>query len=245
MITDYACYSNAGDREHNEDSIGAFSRDGCQAFVLADGLGGHGCGDLASKTVVETVGETIKSDYTSDEDFLSIALDRAQDKILSAQKSSAAASKMKTTAVLLYLHDQYVSSAYIGDSRLYYIRNNSIVRRTFDHSVPQMLAAAGEIKEKDIRHHEDRNRLLRALGTGWDEPRYKLDTIRQPIDCQDAFLLCSDGFWEWITEKEMEKSLKRGKSANETLNDMVKKVLKAGKGKNMDNFSAILIQFRG
>lgn len=245
MITDYACYSNAGDREYNEDGVGVFSNDGRQAFILADGLGGHGCGDLASKTVVDTVAETLKSICSSDEDFLNIALTNAQENILSAQKLSSAASKMKTTAVLLYLHDQCVSTAYIGDSRLYYIRNNSIVRRTFDHSVPQMLVAAGEIKEKDIRHHEDRNRLLRALGTKWVEPRYKLDAIRQPIDCQDAFLLCSDGFWEWITEKEMEKSLKRGKDANETLNDMVKKVIKAGKGKNMDNFSAILIQFRG
>lgn len=245
MITDYACFSNRGDREHNEDSIGVFSRDDRQAFILADGLGGHGCGDLASKTVVDTVEEILNSQYTSDKEFLNTVLTNAQEKILTAQKQSAAANKMKTTAVLLYLHDQCVSSAYIGDSRLYYIRNHSIVRRTFDHSVPQMLFAAGEIKEKDIRHHEDRNRLLRALGTEWDEPRYQLDTVGQSVDSQDAFLLCSDGFWEWITEKEMEKSLKKGQSSQEALNDMVKKVLKAGKGKNMDNFSAILIQFRG
>lgn len=245
MITDYACFSNKGDREHNEDSIGVFSCNDRQAFILADGLGGHGCGDLASKTVVDTVEEMLYSNYTSDEEFLNITMSNAQEKLLALQKLNVAANKMKTTAVLLYLHDQCVSSAYIGDSRLYYIRHHSIVRRTFDHSVPQMLFATGEIKEKDIRHHEDRNRLLRALGTECDEPRYQLDTIRQSIDRQDAFLLCSDGFWEWITEKEMEKSLRKELSAQDTLNDMVKKVQKAGKGKNMDNYSAIFIRFWG
>lgn len=63
---------------------------------------------------------------------------------------------------------------HVGDSRLYYFKNGKIVKRTLDHSVPQMLVARGEIDEKEIRHHPDRNRLVRVMGMEWDEPKYQV-----------------------------------------------------------------------
>lgn len=107
-----------------------------------------------------------------------------------------------------------------------------------------MLALAGEIREKDIRHHEDRNRLLRAMGNEWDDssPKYEIDDTLD-IEKGMSFLLCSDGFWEWITEKEMEKCFCKGDSSREALDMMVERVKKSGKNKNMDNYSAILIRF--
>ena len=141
---------------------------------------------------------------------------------------------------MLAVNEQMVRWGYIGDSRLYYFRKNRIVTRTLDHSVPQMLVNAGKLKEKHIRHHEDRNKLLRVLGTRYDSVKYVIESAVQREEKQ-AFLLCSDGFWECIEEKQMTKFLKKSHSAQEWLDLMTEEVLKNGRGTNMDNYSAVAI----
>ena len=112
--------------------------------------------------------------------------------------------------------------------------------RTLDHSVPQMLVKSGEIKESEIRNHPDRNRLLRALGLETDRQLYELQEPYPLRKCQ-AFLLCSDGFWELIEEEKMCSFLKKAESADEWLRLMNEEVQKNGAGKNMDNNSAIAV----
>ena len=72
---------------------------------------------------------------------------------------------MKTTVVVLHIKNKNARWAHVGDSRLYFFKNKKLIERTLDHSVPQNLVVCKEIKEKDIRYHADRNRLLRVLGT--------------------------------------------------------------------------------
>ena len=147
---------------------------------------------------------------------------------------------MKTTLVVLLTDGNRMQWAHIGDSRLYYFKGGKLKQRTLDHSVPQMLVAAGEIREEEIRFHPDRNRLLRVMGTEWDSPRYK---VEDPVACsgKDALLLCTDGFWEWIVEKEMRAALKRSKSPAEWLERMEREIRKNGAGKGMDNYSAVAV----
>ena len=147
---------------------------------------------------------------------------------------------MKTTAVVLQIRENDIQWAHVGDSRLYVFHKNKYKDRTRDHSVPQMLVNAGEIKEKDIRNHPDRNRLLRVMGIEWDKPKYVLSDSIEKKDGL-AFLLCSDGFWELIEEKQMEKCLKKSKSAKQWLESMKEIVLKQGIGTDMDNFTAITV----
>ena len=125
-------------------------------------------------------------------------------------------------------------------TRTYYFKKNKIVSYTKDHSVPQMMVAMGEIKEKDIRHHEDRNRLLRVMGTKWNKPQY---TIETPIKTEkkQAFLMCTDGFWEFIEEKDMTKMLKKAKTPQEWLDTMAEHVKKNGVGCDMDNYTALAV----
>ena len=109
-----------------------------------------------------------------------------------------------------------------------------------DHSVPQMLFNTGTIREKQIRHHEDRNRLTRVLGS--DEENSKpFITIQEPRNEDAAFLLCSDGFWENIEEEQMEACLQKSANPHEWLERMEKIVVKNGRGTNMDNYSAIVV----
>ena len=162
---------------------------------------------------------------------------------MAEQKRLGAARKMKTTATALVTDGSSAYIGHIGDSRVYVFLRGKVKSRTLDHSIPQMLVLTREIKESDIRNHPDRNILLRVLGVEWSEPMYELkDPI--PLKKNQAFLLCSDGFWELIEEKTMCELLKKSSSVSQWLERMTEVVKKNGTGKNMDNNSAIAVLCR-
>lgn len=235
----YGILSRAGGREYNEDSVQMCEMDGNYVFALADGLGGHAGGADASASVTGQAVEVFKK--TGDrKDYLDLAFQCAQGGLMQQKESAGSNKEMKSTMVLLQIRKDSAAWAHIGDSRLYYFEKNEIVSRTMDHSVPQMLANSGQIKESEIRNHVDRNRVLRTMGAVWEDNAYEL---AEPVSLKgdQAFLLCSDGFWELITEKEMEKTFRQSKSVAQWLRKMEKIVLKNGKDRNMDNYSAIAV----
>lgn len=235
----YAVYSDIGSREINEDSVGVCQNGDKYCFVLCDGLGGHGMGDIASSLAVD-VFKSRFSEVTDAADFLGQTFCAAQDIITAEQKARNAGRKMKTTGVAVVTDGSDAYIGYVGDSRGYVFRRNKVRTRTLDHSIPQMLALSGEIKESEIRHHPDRNILLRVIGIDWEEPMYAL-LPRIPLSKCQAFLLCSDGFWELIEEKTMCELLKKAGSVEEWLDSMVRVVRENGAGTDMDNNSAVAV----
>lgn len=235
----FEMFTNTGKREVNEDSISMTEKDGMYCFSLADGLGGHGKGEIASQMVVDSICKKFHSDGDSEE-FLRESYSEAQKQLAHLKRQMHEKTSMMTTAVTLVVNNEEAKWAHIGDSRLYMFYRNKIVQRTIDHSVPQLLVLTGNIKEKQIRNHPDRNKLTKAFGS-----------TKQLIDCTESnqiplnkcqgFLLCSDGFWELIYEKEMCRALKRSKSASEWMQKMINIVAKRGINRDMDNFSAITI----
>lgn len=227
-----------GGRPVNEDFLDVLIEPEKKAFLLCDGLGGHGNGDVASRLVVGQMKKLLEKDKTLESSIL-----MAQEALLEKQREMDAAGSMKTTMTSLLLMGGQGTIAHVGDSRVYYFEKGKYKLRTHDHSVPQMLADRGEIKEKDIRHHEDRSRLIRVMGTEWNEPKFE---VMKPISLTagSSFLLCSDGFWELIDEKMMCKTLKKAKTPEEWLKSMEQIVLENGKGTNMDNYSAIAVFVR-
>lgn len=237
----YYQLTKQGERDHNEDFIGMATRDNRVIFILADGLGGHGKGEVASKTVVESVKEYYE--HAEELPELSHCIEYAQSKLMEKQVKERATYGMKTTLVVVEIDGGKARFAHVGDSRAYLFNRGREIEHTLDHSVPQMLVVSGKIKERDIRFHDDRNRLLRVMGIKWDRPMYEVGEWFE-ISNRDSFLLCSDGFWEWIDEKHMEKCYKRTSSPEEWLNLMEKEICDSGKGKDMDNYSAIVVDFR-
>ena len=235
----YHLLSNIGDRGNNEDNVGMYQRDEAYCFVLADGLGGHGKGEVASQLAVEAAVKIFAVKGAGTES-LEASFQDAQKEILTKQQEDITARDMKTTLVILHVGADRIWWGHIGDSRLYLFQNGKLAQRTLDHSVPQMLVAAGQIKEKQIRNHPDRNRLLRVMGVDWDQPKYQLEEpkLRQG---KQAFLLCTDGFWELIDEKKMQHCLKKAKSPEQWVELMEAIVKKNGQGKNMDNYSAVAV----
>lgn len=238
MVT-FSMLSKIGKRENNEDSIGMYQDENRYCFILADGLGGHGKGEVASRLAVDSAVERFVL-QDKKENFIDEAFACAQNVIIKKQGEDHLCMDMKTTLVILDIEENSVQWGHIGDSRLYFFKNKKLVQRTLDHSVPQMLASVGEIREKDIRHHPDRNRLLRVLGMEIDEQKHE-KSAKKLREKGEAFLLCSDGFWELIEEKKMESCLKRAKTPEEWLSRMEEIVLKNGRNTNMDNYSAIVV----
>lgn len=239
MTFTYAVFTDKGDRKVNEDSVGAVSDGSKCCFILCDGLGGHGMGDEASQLVVDV----FKNQFNKSDDcgsFLTQSFLAAQDILLAQQGLKNARKKMKTTAVCVLADDKNAYIGHIGDSRLYAFSGNEVSFRTLDHSVPQMMVMSKEIKEEEIRNHPDRSMLLKVLGTEWSTSQFEL---RKPVPLKkiQAFLLCSDGFWELIEEKTMCELLEKAGSAEEWLRNMLRVVKKNGQGRNMDNYSAIAV----
>lgn len=240
MVT-FSLVSMIGNRDINEDSVGMFEKDGKYCFVLCDGLGGHGKGEIASELVCKDICEKFSTTEKSKPDFVVEAFVDSQKRLLELQNLNKSKLEMKTTAVVLLIDKLSAVWGHIGDSRLYMFRKNGKVKlRTMDHSVPQMLVMAKDIKEKEMRHHPDRNKLLSVLGNECVELKYCVSDETSLIKAR-AFLLCSDGFWENITEKEMSILLKKSKTVKEWIEQMEKRVLKNAEGTNLDNYSAICI----
>lgn len=241
MLT-YKTITDKGDRDINEDSIKCARNGDVYCFVLADGLGGHGKGDEASSVVCGDIIDSFMNYEGEAKEFIGPAIEKAQSALMKEQEKQGAKYQMKTTLVVLVIDKNNAYWGHVGDSRLYYFRKGRFKLRTVDHSVPQMLVLAKSIKEKEIRHHPDRNKLLRVLGITWERPMYEFDSVELKNNGSQSFLLCTDGFWELVEEKDMQNFLRKSETADGWLSAMTQRVIENGKDENMDNYSAIAVK---
>lgn len=236
----YATVSCEGSREMNEDFVTVRVEGENLLLVAADGLGGHSKGEVASCLVATTISEEMDLGADNTEESLKKAMKTAQEKLLEEQIKEQEQNGMKTTAVAAAVVNGKVYMGHVGDSRGYVFFKNGKIRRTTDHSIPQLLALSGEIKEKDIRNHPQRSSLVRVFGVAWEREEYEFQSV---LDMEEvkAILLCSDGFWELIHETRMKACMIGAKTAEQWLERMKKIVEKHGKGKQMDNYSAVAV----
>ena len=233
-------YTSIGGRDVNEDTctiLNKMKNDYC--FIVADGLGGHGGGAQASQTAVTSISTSYLNDNLQQPDGFNIWFQKANQEVVRLQSLSC---EMKTTLVTLNIKDDFAMWAHVGDSRLYHFVENKIKEQTFDHSVSQMAVLRGEIKQEEIREHVDRNRLLRALGRN-DEIKIEVSEKTNLIGEKHAFLLCTDGFWEYVYEKEMEEALVSSTSAENWINIMKEYVKKRSKEGNDNNTAVAVIYY--
>ena len=229
-----ASYSDIGGRQRNEDhykqTLGG-TKGIC--MVLADGLGGHGNGELASEMACKTICNNWKG--LSDRYELIALVQEAQKQVLSLHNRYCS---MKTTVVVLTSDQEQVAWAHVGDSRLYHFHNKKLVFQTKDHSASQIAVMLGDITPDQIRFHEDRSTVYRALGQEGD---IKVEACEEGLKPgHHAFLLCSDGFWEYVLESEMEEDLKNSANPEEWLNKMRERLKQRVPADNDNNTAAVL-----
>jgi PPM family protein phosphatase len=233
-----AAVSQAGGREYNEDACCREEHPFLGCWLVADGLGGHRGGETASRATVDATREQCLTAAAFTEDLPETCLRRAEAAVVAIQAANAELRSMRTTAVILTTDYRVARWAHVGDSRLYHFRCNRVVAQTLDHSLPQVLVKAGELRADEIRLHEDRNRLLRVIGAGDLRPTVSSVVMLEP---GDAFLLCSDGFWEYVLEAEMEMDVSSTNTPAEWLNAMELRLARRAPS-NHDNYTAVAVR---
>lgn len=238
MKLDQCVYTNAGGRSYNEDSVGNAEVDGYAIYVVCDGLGGHAFGKVASQAAVDVIIKCWNNDMLSErKGWLQSVVKRANNKILELQQEKNAI--MKSTVVALVIDDRYAVWANSGDSRLYYIHKGELFSVTEDHSVAYKKFKAGEITKEAIATDEDQSSLLRTLG---NEDRYEpaVYEIDDPLEKGDAFMLCSDGAWEYLADYEVLVDYHKAMDASHWMELMLTRIISRVDGKS-DNLSMITV----
>jgi serine/threonine protein phosphatase PrpC len=233
--------SKPGSRSTNEDAFGVWSNAHACFCVMSDGAGGHSGGGVASKLAVKEVLEWFYRTPDPAAEALAAALKTANDAIVDAQRGCSEVSDMRAT-VLVVAFDTVRSMArwaHIGDTRLYCFRRQRIVAQTRDHSVVQSMVDAGYLEPENLRTAPRRNALLAALGDAETfEP--SVESRQFPVRDGDVFLLCTDGFWEYLDESQMESALQMADSPEAWLRQLERQVLERGRA-NQDNYSALVV----
>jgi serine/threonine protein phosphatase PrpC len=200
--------SRVGARKYNQDRIGHWATPGAALMVVADGMGGHANGEIAAQITVDLLGRAFlqeaKPKLAEPARFLPRLVAAAHAAILLDAQQKKMREAPRTVVVACVVQDGYAHWAHTGDCRLYLFRNGRIHTRTRDHSVVQQLVDEGRIREEAIASHPDRNRLLQCLG-GIQAPR--IDTAAERLAMNDILLLCSDGLWGPLTQRQLLHSL--------------------------------------
>jgi serine/threonine protein phosphatase PrpC len=234
-----AVVSAAGGRAYNQDCARHAERADLHCWALADGLGGHGGGELAADLAVTSLLAQFESHAECSPAALRTYVAAASAAVVKGQQENPSQAAMRTTLVVLLADPAGALWAHVGDSRLYYLRAGRIARQTRDHSVPQAMVEAGKISAGEVRFHEDRNRLLRSVGGPGDAGGTFEDQC-QELAPGDAFLMATDGFWEYVKELEMEVELAKAVTPDQWLEGMAAR-LRARAPEDNDNYSAIAV----
>jgi serine/threonine protein phosphatase PrpC len=230
----YACRTHTGQqREHNEDAVAILP--GIGAAILADGMGGHNAGEVASQIAVDLIATILQQTAGVPADArLETALQAAHAGIRDKASSSLRFQGMGTTAVVTFLEKNRLSYAHVGDSRLYRWRKGRLEQLTRDHSLQQEFIDKG-YSPAEAAEKVGRNILTRALGLDGD---LIVDVGSTETQDKDRYLLCSDGLYEMASDDEIATWLARGFDAETTCEALIDLANTHG---GRDNISVTLI----
>ncbi len=228
MKIEVASLSHIGQvRQRNEDALGhvhpaekATRDEKGSLFIVADGMGGHRGGEIASKLAVDAI---ISKFYDSKEievvRALHQAFEQANAVIIEKSHEDVTLFGMGTTCTAMVIRNNDVYLAHVGDSRAYVLRENELTQLTEDHSLVGEMVRSGIISDEDARHHPRRNVITRSLGT---HERTPADIPATPFKLADGdvFLLCSDGLTSLLSQDEVRETMK-SKSPREACDALV------------------------
>ncbi len=236
-----SCSDKGYVRAENEDNMGQARHDWGQIFVVADGMGGHKAGRLASELTVEGLLKRLEESLPAKP--VAEAIEQAFQETNRVVHEKACCGDPETkglgsTAVMLIVMGQRVVVAHVGDSRAYLYRGGTLHRLTKDHSLVQRMMDAGMLSPSEARNHPDANVIYRAIG---DKPTVEVD-IQADLSAEegDGFLLCSDGLCGYVDDESIEAALGAAGSAQEKAERLVRLGLDAG---GLDNISVQFLQY--
>jgi serine/threonine protein phosphatase PrpC len=219
-------------RKNNEDAY--LHRPDLGLWVVADGMGGHAAGDVASQTVVECLTQMPVNGN------LSAMVDTVEDRLLEANRRLLALAvnqhqrTIGSTAVALLARGKYAACLWAGDSRAYRVRGKRVERMTQDHAMVEDLVSSGLMSRDEAVSHPQANRITRAIGA---MPGLFVDVEIFALESDDIFVLCSDGLYKELTDAEIGKTLNGNEQSVDALINL------ALERRARDNVTAIAVRF--
>ena len=233
--------SRKGKRKANQDRTGyAYTRD-TLLTVVADGMGGHLHGEVASQITVQYLTEAFQRDAKTKlpdpSGFLQKSITDAHFALADYAKARGLSESPRTTCVACVVQDSIAHWAHVGDSRLYHVRGGQVQAQTRDHSRVQILVDRGRIREEAVAVHPDRNKIFNCIGAA-TPPEVELSK-RMRLQQGDTLILCTDGLWGPLTRKLITAAVLRSdimKAMPELLD-----LAEARAGKDSDNLSVVAV----
>lgn len=214
----------------NEDTIGWSEVEGL--WFVADGMGGHASGDVASRIVKETLlGEALKLP-------LQAALGKAHEAVSATASRNASHAGMGSTAVAVRIAGRSADIAWVGDSRAYLWRAGALRQLTRDHSLMELLRERGDLTEAQLRGHPNRNLVTQTLGLGAP----KASSVSEPLRRGDWLLLCSDGLNDELEDEQIAEALRAHAAPDAAADALISAALASG---GRDNVSAVVVEYDG
>lgn len=220
-------------REHNEDSLTVLP----PLFAVADGMGGHEAGEIASEITINTLNDLAPE--SADAEALARAVVAANLNVIKAPSQGIGREGMGTTLTAAILEKERLIIAQVGDSRAYLLHNGSLQQITRDHSLMADMIEAGQLTEAEARVHPNRSVITRAIGS---DPHMQPDLYELNVETGDRLLLCSDGVCGMIEDSEIASIMRQAPSAQACADQLVEAALQAG---GFDNATAVVVDVEG
>lgn len=212
-------------------------------YVVADGMGGHNAGDVASLNAVKIVGEYFTAGRISDmkgerekikENMINAVIE-AHKEIARMSQTKAEYFDMGCTIALAFIHDHVLHTCHVGDSRVYILDQSGITQITNDHSHVWELVRAGQMSREEARHSPLKNQVTQAIGAHFPvAPEYN----EHPLNKHDKILICSDGLWDMLSDEEIHAIVITGSTPEATCKKLIEKANKAG---GDDNITVVIL----
>ena len=226
--TDVGCV-----RDHNEDSLVVAP----PLFAVADGMGGHAAGEVASEIAVNVLAELAPKDL--DGAALEHAVEEANHEIIRAARDGRGREGMGTTLTACMLENERLIIAQVGDSRAYLLHHGKLQQLTRDHSLMADMIEAGQLTPEEARHHPQRSVITRALGS---DPNTRPDMYEINVETGDRLLVCSDGLSSMIEDEQIEAVMRRVPDPQRCASQLVNEAIAAG---GHDNVTVIVSNVTG
>jgi protein phosphatase len=226
-------------REHNEDTFRIDSERGL--FVVADGMGGHACGEVASALAVETVFKSLleckdgKAVTCNNQEALQTAIELANHTIYQDAHIHPERNGMGTTLTCMCWDRDRFYLGHVGDSRIYRLRGYELSQLTRDHTWVNMQVSAGVLSRQEAEHARMRHVLVKSLG---NQPEIEPDIFPVDVEPEDRFLLCSDGLSDLVEHNDLRNILAAKGTLAEIAGRLIEKANALG---GRDNITAIVI----
>lgn len=225
-------------RKHNEDAFRVDSERGL--FVVADGMGGHACGEIASALAVETVFKALHGDergkaHSCNKEAVQKAVEQANNTIYQDAEAHPKRKGMGTTLTFMCWDRSQFYIGHVGDSRAYRLRGHKLTQLTRDHTWVNMQVRAGLLSQQEAEHAQSRHILIKSLG---NQPEIEPDIVPVDIEPKDRLLLCSDGLSNHVTHSDLENILAGTWTPAQITRCLIKKANALG---GRDNITAVVI----